>query len=79
MKYVLIIGAGVGAVMLFLLATAGANTEFFEHKYRLLLGINIAFVAFLMIIVGFSLWRFRRRLESGVFGSKLALRLMVIF
>lgn len=79
MKYVLIIGGGVGAVMLFLLATAGANTEFFEHKYRLLLGINIAFVAFLMIIVGFSLWRFRRRLKSGVFGSKLALRLMVIF
>ena len=79
MKYVLIIGAGVGAVMLFLLATAGANTEFFEHKYRLLLVINIAFVAFLMVIVGFSLWRFRRKLKSGVFGSKLALRLMLIF
>lgn len=79
MKYVLIIGAGVGAVMLFLLATAGANTEFFERKYRLLLGINIAFVLFLMVVVGFLLWRFRRRLKSGVFGSKLALRLMLIF
>lgn len=79
MKYVLIIGAGVGAVMLFLLATAGANTEFFERKYRLLLGINIAFVAFLMIIMGFLLWRFRRRLKSGVFGSRLALRLMMVF
>ncbi len=79
MKYVLIIGAGVGAVMLFLLATAGANTEFFERKYRLLLGINIAFVAFFMVIVGFLLWRFRRRLKSGVFGSRLALRLMMVF
>ena len=79
MKYVLIIGAGVGAVMLFLLATAGANTEFFERKYRLLLGINIAFVLFLMVIVGFLLWRFRRRLKSGVFGSRLALRLMLVF
>ena len=79
MKYVLIIGAGLGAVMLFLLATAGANTEFFERKYRLLLGINIAFVLFLMVIVGFLLWRFRRRLKSGVFGSRLALRLMLIF
>ncbi|MBP6366535.1 MAG: HAMP domain-containing protein [Nitrosomonas sp.] len=79
MKYVLIIGAGLGAVMLFLLATAGANTEFFERKYRLLLGINIAFVLFLMVIVGFLLWRFRRRLKSGVFGSRLALRLMLVF
>jgi nitrogen fixation/metabolism regulation signal transduction histidine kinase len=79
MKYVLIIGAGLGAVMLFLLATAGANTDFFERKYRLLLGINIAFVLFLMVIVGFLLWRFRRRLKSGVFGSRLALRLMLIF
>ncbi len=65
--------------MLFLLATAGANTEFFERKYRLLLGINIAFVLFLMVIVGFLLWRFRRRLKSGVFGSRLALRLMLVF
>ena len=79
MKYAFIIGAGLGAVMLFLLATAGANTEFFERKYRLLLGINIAFVLFLMVIVGFLLWRFRRRLKSGVFGSRLALRLMLIF
>jgi len=79
MKYVLIVGAGLGAVMLFLLATAGANTEFFERKYRLLLVINIAFVLFLMVIVGFLMWRFRRRLKSGVFGSRLALRLMLIF
>ncbi len=79
MKYVLIIGAGVGAVMLFLLATAGANTEFFERKYRLLLVINAAFVLFLMAIVAILLWRFRRRLKSGVFGSKLALRLMLVF
>ena len=79
MKYVLIIAAGIGAVMLFLLATAGANTEFFERRYRLLLGINIVFVAFLMIIVGYLLWRFRRRLKSGVFGSRLALRLMLVF
>jgi two-component system, NtrC family, nitrogen regulation sensor histidine kinase NtrY len=79
MKYVLIIGAGLGGVMLFLLATAGANTEFFERHYRILLGINIVFVLFLMVIVGILLWRFRRRLKSGVFGSRLALRLLFIF
>ena len=79
MKYVLIVATGLGAVLLFLLATAGANTEFFERKYQLLLVINIAFVLFLMVILGVMLWRFRRRLNSGVFGSRLALRLMLVF
>lgn len=79
MKFVIIIGAGLGAVMLFLLASAGENTEFFERRYRLLLEINIVLVALFMIIVVFLLLRFRRRLQSGVFGSRLALRLMSIF
>ncbi|SFK81272.1 Signal transduction histidine kinase involved in nitrogen fixation and metabolism regulation [Nitrosomonas aestuarii] len=79
MKYVLIIGAGLGAVMLFLLATAGANTDFFERRYQLLLIINIVFVLLFMFVVGYLLLRFRRRLKSGVFGSRLALRLLLIF
>jgi len=79
MKYVLIICTGLGAIMLFLLATAGANTDFFERRYKLLLIINIAFVILFMIIVGLLLWRFRRRLKSGVFGSRLAMRLLLIF
>jgi len=79
MKYVLIICTGLGAIMLFLLATAGANTDFFERRYKILLIINIAFVLLFMVVVGFLLWRFRRRLKSGVFGSRLALRLLLIF
>ncbi len=79
MRYVLIIGAGLGAIMLFLLATAGANTDFFERRYQLLLIINIVFVLLFIFVVGYLLWRFRRRLKSGVFGSRLALRLLLIF
>lgn len=79
MKYVLIICTGLGAIMLFLLATAGANTDFFERRYKQLLIINIAFVLLFLIVVGLLLWRFRRRLKSGVFGSRLALRLLLIF
>lgn len=79
MKYIITIGAGLGAVMLFLLATAGADTGLFERKYRLLIRINVGFVLFLMAMVGYLLWRFRRRLKIGVFGSKLALRLLLIF
>jgi len=78
-KYIIIIGAGLGAVMLFLLATAGANTEFFERRYQLLIALNVGFVLFLMAMVGYLLWRLRRRLKDRVFGSRLALRLLLIF
>ncbi len=78
-KYIIIIGSGLGAVMLFLLATAGANTEFFERRYQLLIALNVGFVLLLMALVGYLLWRLRRRLKAGVFGSRLALRLLLIF
>jgi nitrogen fixation/metabolism regulation signal transduction histidine kinase len=78
-KYIIIIGVAVGAVMLFLLATAGADTGLFDRKYRLLIRLNVGFVLFLMAVVGYLLWRLRRRLKAGVFGSRLALRLLLIF
>ncbi|MBA4142287.1 MAG: HAMP domain-containing protein [Nitrosospira sp.] len=79
MKYVIIISAGLGAVILFLLASAGADTGLFERRYRLLIRLNVGFVLFLMAVVGYLLWRLRRRLNTGVFGSRLALRLLLIF
>ncbi|SFM31465.1 sensor histidine kinase [Nitrosomonas communis] len=79
MKYLIIIITGLSVVMLFLLATAGANTEFLERVYRWLIGFNVIFVLFLLIVVGLLLWRLNRRLKSGVFGSKLALRLLMVF
>lgn len=79
MKYVIFIAAALGAVMLFLLATAGADTGLFDRKYRLLIRLNVGFLLFLMAVVGYLLWRLRRRLNAGVFGSRLALRLLLIF
>ena len=79
MKYVIIFGAGLGMVLLFLLATAGANTEFLERRYRLLIALNIIIVLFLMVIVGFLLWRLARRLKARKFGSRLAFRLLLFF
>jgi nitrogen fixation/metabolism regulation signal transduction histidine kinase len=78
-KYLIIISSGLGAVMLLLLATAGANTEFLERRYQLLIALNIGFVLLLMVVVGYLLWRLRRRLKDRVFGSRLALRLLLIF
>ncbi|HET7061474.1 MAG TPA: ATP-binding protein [Nitrosospira sp.] len=79
MKYVIILAAGLGAILLFLLASAGADTDLFERKYRLLIRLNAGFVLFLMGVVGYLLWRLRRRLSAGVFGSRLALRLLLVF
>jgi nitrogen fixation/metabolism regulation signal transduction histidine kinase len=79
-KYIIIIGAVlISAVMLFLLAIAGDDTDFFERKYQLLIQLNIGFVLFLMTVVGYLIWRLRRRLKKGVLGSRLALRLLLIF
>ncbi|SDW73984.1 sensor histidine kinase [Nitrosomonas communis] len=79
MKYLIIIVTGLSVVMLFLLATAGANTEFLERVYRWLIGFNVIFVLFLLVVVGLLLWRLNRRLKAGVFGSKLAVRLLMVF
>jgi len=79
LKYIIIIGVGLSAVLLFLLAIAGDDTDFFERKYQLLIQLNVGFVLFLMAVVGYLLWRLRRRLKTGVFGSRLALRLLLIF
>jgi len=78
-KYVIILAAGFGAILLFLLASAGADTGLFERKYRLLIRLNAGFVLLLMGVVGYLLWRLRRRLNAGVFGSRLALRLLLVF
>ena len=64
---------------LFLLATATANTALFAQRYDLLLVLNGALVVLLMLLVGYQLWRLRRNLKAGVFGSRLAVRLVLLF
>jgi nitrogen fixation/metabolism regulation signal transduction histidine kinase len=79
LRYILLASAGLGAVFLFLLATASANTGLFARNYNLLLVINGVLVALLMVLVGYQLWRLRRNLKIGVFGSRLAVRLVLLF
>ena len=78
-RWLLVIGAGLGAISLFLLATATANTNLFAGSYDVLLVLNTAIVALLMALVAYQLWRLRRKLRKGVFGSRLALRLVLLF
>ena len=75
----LIIGAALGGILLFLLATASANTSLFSRHYPLLLGLNAVLAAALLGLVGYQLVSLRRRLRQRVFGSRLTLRFLVLF
>ncbi len=78
-RYLLILGAGFGAVALFLLATASANTALFSEHYSLLLLVNGGIAVALAALVGYQLLTLRRRLRAGVFGARLTLRLVLLF
>jgi two-component system, NtrC family, nitrogen regulation sensor histidine kinase NtrY len=78
-RYVLLALACLGVIFLFLLATASANTALFARGYDLLLVLNGAMVVLLMGLVGYQLLRLRRNLKAGVFGSRMAARLVLLF
>jgi nitrogen fixation/metabolism regulation signal transduction histidine kinase len=78
MRVALAVVAALGAILLFLLASASANTALFAENYPWLLAINgIAAVA-LVVLVGLKLRRLRRDFRSGVFGSRLKSRLLLM-
>lgn len=79
MRYILLVCACLGVIFLFLLATASANTALFARSYYLLLALNGTMLAVLTGLVGYQLLRLRRNLKAGVFGSRLAVRLVLLF
>ena len=79
LRWVLLVVACLAAISLFLLATATANTELFAGSYDQLVVINAALVVLLMLVVAWQLLQLRRNLKAGVFGSRLALRLVFLF
>ena len=79
LRWLLLAAACLSAIGLFLLATATENTELFARGYDTLLVLNLGMVALLMLIVAWQLWQLRRNLRHGVFGSKLAKRLVMLF
>jgi nitrogen fixation/metabolism regulation signal transduction histidine kinase len=79
MKYLIIVAASFGGILLFLLASASANTALFASNYPWLLGINaiVALSLFALIVWQVrDLWNEHR---AKVFGSRLKLRLMLMF
>jgi len=78
MRIALAVIAALGGILLFLLATASANTELFASHYVLLLAINAIATLALLALVGFQLRALRRERRQRVFGSRLKSRLVVM-
>jgi PAS domain S-box-containing protein len=78
-KYLIAIVLLLGALMLYLLSSASANSPLFARDLRSLLVLGVGLVLGLMALVGHQLLALRRRLKAGLFGSKLTLRLVLLF
>ena len=79
LRYLLLVVGCLGGVSLFLLATASANDEHFAQQLKVLVILNGLIVAVLVLLVGREFWRLLRNWRNGVFGARLALRLVGLF
>jgi len=76
MRYIVFLSALLGAVLLYLLSQASANTAATSNHYTILLVLNIVLASALVILVGMQLWRLYRQMRERVIGSRLTLRLL---
>jgi len=74
-----VVGGAVMSILLFLLASASSNTDFFDQNYSWLLLLNGLVAAALLVLVIVMLVRLYRRYKRGKFGSKLMARLVLLF
>ena len=79
MKALVIAGAGLAGVLLFLLVTASANIALFAQHYPLLYWLNAALAAGLAALVAWQLIALARKVRARVFGSRLTLRFLLLF
>lgn len=79
MRNLIILGGVLGAILLYLLSSSGANTEVFSLNYYALLWLTGLLAFGLMALAGYQLWRLRNKLKNNVFGAKLTLRLVLFF
>ena len=79
MKYLILICVLSGALLLYLLSSASANTDLFSRNYYGLLALAGLLALSLAVLVGYQLWQLRGKLKAQVFGAKLTLRLALFF
>jgi nitrogen fixation/metabolism regulation signal transduction histidine kinase len=79
MKRLIIVAASFGGILLFLLASASANTALFARHYPWLLGLNAVVALSLFALIVWQIRDLWREHRAKVFGSRLKLRLMLMF
>jgi nitrogen fixation/metabolism regulation signal transduction histidine kinase len=79
MKILIIAAASFGAILLFLLASASANTALFASNYAWLLALNVIVALSLLALISWQLRSLWGEHQAKVFGSRLKLRLMLMF
>lgn len=79
MKYIVYISAVLGAVLLYLLSNASANTAASGEYYTLLVTLNIALAVLLVVLIGVQLFSLYRNIRDRVMGSRFTLRLLGSF
>lgn len=79
MKYLITISGLSGILLLYLLASASANTDLFSRNYNSLLVLTILLTSSLGMLVGYQLWQLRTKLKNKIYGAKLTLRLVIFF
>jgi nitrogen fixation/metabolism regulation signal transduction histidine kinase len=79
LRYILVVGGAVAGILIFILASASENSDFFERHYAWLLGLNAVVAVTLLGLVVLLLLRLYGRFRSRVFGSRLMMRLVLLF
>jgi len=79
MRPLILLCVVTGAGLVYLMSQATSNTALFTQNYPALLGLGGLLSLGLMLLIGYQLVVLRRKLKERVFGSKLTLRLMVVF
>lgn len=79
LRYALMVAGAMVSILLFLLASASANSEFLGRYYGWLIGLNGAVAFVLLVFVVVALGRLYSRYKAGKFGSRLMARLVLLF
>ncbi len=79
MKFLILFCAVAGAVLLYMLSSASANTDFFSRNYFTLFILAGTLAFGLTVLVTYQFWQLRNKLKLQVYGAKLTLRLTIVF
>jgi len=79
MKYIVFTSAVLGALLLYLLSNASANTAASGEHYTLLVTLNVILAALLVLLIGVQLVSLYRNIRQRVMGSRFTLRLLGSF